>query len=61
MDLSGNQSKTSKISNNIDNKFNFNNSIIIITIFLIIILITIYLLYKNEKLNFTKIFKFKRG
>jgi hypothetical protein len=60
MDLSANQSKIPKISNNINNGFNFNNTIIIIMIFLVIILVTIYLLYKNEKLNFEKTFKFKR-
>jgi hypothetical protein len=61
MDLSGNQSKIPNISHNTNNEVNFKNPIIIITIFLVIILITIYLLYKNKKINFIKTFKFKRG
>jgi len=61
MDLSGNQSKIPNISDNTNNEVNFNNPIIIITIFLVIILVTIYLLYKNKKINFIKTFKFKRG
>ena len=60
MDLSANQSKIPKISNNINNGFNFNNTIIIIMIFLVIILLTIYLLYKNDKFDLIKTFKFKR-
>ena len=61
MDLSGNQSKIPNISDNTNNEVNFNNPIIIITIFLVIILVIIYLLYKNKKINFIKTFKFKRG
>ena len=61
MDLSGNQSKIPNISDNTNKEVNFNNPIIIITIFLVIILVIIYLLYKNKKINFIKTFKFKRG